>query len=211
RDMGKAMSIVRTLNIWKTSFQLFKDLVSRTPWEMVLRDRGAEQSWKTFKDAFFRAQELSVPRCKKSGKEGKRPAWLSRDLLVKLKGKRELHRQWKQGQISWEEYREAARLCRDEVKRAKAWLELNLARDAKNNKKGFYGYVSQKKKVKESVPPLMSKNGNLVSTDEETEVLNKLIASVFTGKLSPCPSPVDGLQDGVQRGKAIPTVMEEEV
>jgi len=46
-----------------------------------------------FKDAFRRAQELSVPRCNKSGKEGKRPAWLSQDLLVKLKGKRELCRQ----------------------------------------------------------------------------------------------------------------------
>jgi len=48
-------------------------------------------------------QELSVPRCKQSGMEGKRQAWLCQDLLVKLKGKRKLHRQWKQGQLSWEE------------------------------------------------------------------------------------------------------------
>jgi len=120
---------------------------------MVLRDRGAEQSWQIFKDTFHRVQELSVPRCKKSGKEGKRPAWLSQDLLIKLKGKRELHRQWKQGQVSWEEYRDAARLCRDEVRRPKAQLELNLARATKNNKKGFYRYFSKKRKVKESVPP----------------------------------------------------------
>jgi len=65
----------------------------------------------------------------------------------------ELHRQWMQGQVCWEEYRNAARLCRDEVRRAKVQLELNLARDAKNNKKGFYRYVNQKRKVKESVPP----------------------------------------------------------
>jgi len=77
RDMGKARSIVRTLNFIKANFQLFKELVSRTPWEMVLSDRGAEQSWQIFKDAFHKVQELSVPRCKKSGKEGKRPAWLS--------------------------------------------------------------------------------------------------------------------------------------
>jgi len=96
RDMGKETSIVRTLNFRKASFQLFKELVSRTPWYMVLRDREAEQSYQIFKDTFHRAQDLSVPMCKKSGKEGKRPAWQSRDLLVKLKGKRELHRQWKQ-------------------------------------------------------------------------------------------------------------------
>jgi len=74
-------------------------------------------------------------------------------VLVKLKGKRELHRQWKQGQVSWEEYRDAAQLCRDEVRRAKVWLELNLARDVKKNKNGFYRSVSWKRKVKESVPP----------------------------------------------------------
>ena len=44
-------------------------------------------------------------------------------------------------------------MCRDEVRRAKVRLELNLARDAKNNKEGFYRYVNQKRKVKESVPP----------------------------------------------------------
>jgi len=36
-------------------------------------------------------------------------------------------------------------------------------------------------------------------------------ASVFTGNLSPHPSQVDGLQDGVQRGKDLPTVMEDQV
>ncbi|KAK4829240.1 hypothetical protein QYF61_002505 [Mycteria americana] len=70
--------------------------------------------------------ELSTPMCKESGKEGKRPAWLSKDLLVKLKGKKEMHRQWKQGQISWEEYRDLARLCRDGLRKAKGQMELNL-------------------------------------------------------------------------------------
>jgi len=88
---------------------------------------------------------------------------------------------------------------------------MNLAKDAKDNKKGFYRYVSQKKKVKESVPALMNKNDNLVSTDEEkAEVLNKFFASVFTGNLSPRPSPV-GLQGEVQRGKSLPTVTEDQV
>jgi len=120
---------------------------------MVLRDRGAEQSWHVFKDAFRRAQELSIPRCKNSGREGKKPALRSQDLLVTLKGKRELHKQWKQGLASWEEYRDAASLCRNEVKNVKEQLELNLARNAKNNKEGFYKYVNQKRKVNKTLPP----------------------------------------------------------
>jgi len=54
--------------------------------------------------------------------------------------------------VCWEGYRDASRLHRDEVKRATAQLELNLTRDDKNNKKSFYRYVSQKRKIKESVP-----------------------------------------------------------
>jgi len=96
-------------------------------------------------------QELSVPRCKKSDKEVKRPAWLSQDLLVKLKAKRELHRQWKHRQLSWEEYMDAASSYRDVIRKDKARMEQNFARDTKH-KKGFYRYENQKKKVKNTYP-----------------------------------------------------------
>ena len=78
-------SIFSTLNCRRANFQLFKEIVRRTPWETVLRDRGTEQSWQLFKDVFHRAQELSIPKCKKSGSEGKRPAWLRQETLVKLR------------------------------------------------------------------------------------------------------------------------------
>ncbi|KFW06482.1 hypothetical protein N327_08664, partial [Fulmarus glacialis] len=163
-------------------------------------------------EAFHRAQELSIPRCKKSGKEGKRPPRLSQDLLVKLKGKKEVHRQWKQGQVSWEEYRDAAQLCRDQIRKAKVRMELNLARDTKNNKKGFYRYVSQKRKVKERVLPLMCETGKLVTMyEEKAEVLNNFFASVFTGNLSSHTSRADGPQGRDWGSKVPPTVREDQV
>jgi len=58
----------------------------------------------------------------------------------------------------------------------------------------------------------MNKNDYLVSTDEEKAgVLNKFFASVFTGSPSNHPSTVDELQDGDQRGKAPPTVTEDQL
>ena len=74
------------------------------------------------------------------------------------------------------------------------------------------GYVSQKKKVKESVPLQMNKNGNLVSTDEEkVEALNKIFASVFTGNLYSHTSPVDELQDGGRGTKVSPSIRENQI
>ncbi|KFQ02734.1 hypothetical protein N329_11861, partial [Haliaeetus albicilla] len=211
RDMGQAKSKVRTLNFRKAKFQLFKDLVSRMPWESASGTREQNRAGRSL-SILHRVQELSIPRCKKSEKQDKRPAWLSQDLLVKLKGKKEMHRQWRQGQVSWEEYKDDAQLCRDGVRKTKAWMELNLARDAKNNKKGFYSYVSQKRKVKESIPALMSKTGKLVTMDKEkAEVLHNFFTSVFTGHLSSHTSQMDGPQDREWGSKAPLTVREDQV
>ena len=65
--------------------------------------------------------------------------------LLKLDSKKQMHKQWKQGQVTWEKYRDAARLCGDGIQKAKAQLELDLARGSKKNKKGFYRYINQKR------------------------------------------------------------------
>lgn len=53
------------------------------------------------------------------------------------------------------------------------WMELNLARDARSNKKGLYSYVSQKRKDKESFTPSMNMSGKLVRMDYA--ILNNLL------------------------------------
>ena len=65
-----------------------------------------------------------------------------------------MYRKWKQGCVAWEEYRAVVCVCRDMIRKAKVQMELNLARDVKDNKKEFYRYRSRRKKAKESVPPL---------------------------------------------------------
>lgn len=56
RNVGLPKSRIRTVN-----FRLLKELLDEIPWETVFRDRGTEQSWQGFKDAFESASALCLP------------------------------------------------------------------------------------------------------------------------------------------------------
>jgi len=88
-------------------------------------------------------------------------------LLVKLSERKEKYRQWKQGDMSWEKYRDAVWTYREWIRKAKMQMELNLARDVKNNSKSFFRYIDQKRQAMESEPPLKNEKGELASTNME--------------------------------------------
>ena len=79
-------------------------------------------------------------------RQSKRPPWLNCKFLSLLKTKREAYQRWESGQIPAEDYKGIARPCRDTIRKAKAQLELKLARDIKKYKKGFFGCVNNKQK-----------------------------------------------------------------
>ncbi|GAB0207763.1 hypothetical protein GRJ2_003242000 [Grus japonensis] len=161
-------------------------LVGRIPWVRALEGKGVQESWSVFKHHFLRAQDQCIPKSRKSSKGGRRPAWMSKELLEKLKGKKEVYRMWKKGLATWEEYRDVVRECRGATRKAKAHLELNLAGEVKDNKKGFFKYISSKRTTRENVGPLLNEVGALVMEDtEKAELLHALFASVFTAKADP--------------------------
>ncbi|GAB0210106.1 mitochondrial enolase superfamily member 1 [Grus japonensis] len=126
--------------------------------------------------------------------------------------KKEAYRGWKQGQVAWEEYRETVRAARDQVRKVKALIELNLARDTKGNKKSFYRYVSDKRRTMENVGPLRNETGDLVTQDmEKAEVLNDFFASVFTGKCLSHTAQVTEGKGGDWENEELPTVGEDQV
>jgi len=74
-------------------------------------------------------------------------------------------------------------LCREEIRKAKAQLELRLATVLRDNKKYVYKYINNKKRAKESLHPLLDARGNIANKDEEkAEVLNAYFASVFNSQ-----------------------------
>lgn len=55
---------------------------------------------------------------------------MSKEMMRKLKQKKELYRMWKKGQATWKEYRSVLRICR----KAKACLVFNLSRGVMDKK-----------------------------------------------------------------------------
>lgn len=73
-------------------------------------------------------------------------------------------------------------MSRDEVKNAKAQMEINLARHVKYKKRSFY-YIGNKRRTRENAGPLLNETGDLATqVMENTAVLNATIASAFTSK-----------------------------
>ncbi|PKU40509.1 hypothetical protein llap_9185 [Limosa lapponica baueri] len=123
------------------------------------------------------------PARKKSGKKARTPAQMNKELLDKLKRKKEVYRGWKQGRVDWMEYRETVRAAENQIRQVKAQTELKLDRNIKDNKKNFYQFVRDK--TREDMGPLWKETGDLVTQDmEKAEVVNDFFASVFTGKSS---------------------------
>ncbi|KAJ7425369.1 rna-directed dna polymerase from mobile element jockey-like [Pitangus sulphuratus] len=84
------------------------------------------------------------------------------------------------------------RVGRNETKKAKTHLELNLSKDVKDNKKGVLEYINNKRKTKDNTSLLLNE-GSLVTEDaEKAELLCTFFAFVFTGKTSPQGSLTDG-------------------
>ena len=78
------------------------DLLGEIPW-----GRGAQESWLILSDSLRKA--LSFPMCRSLSRKGRRPAWMNKTLLmIELNRKNEVHRGWRQGQATHEEYRDVA-------------------------------------------------------------------------------------------------------
>ena len=137
---------------------------------------------------------------------------MNKEVLANLEFKRKVYGMWKEGLATWEEYRNVVGACRDATRKAKAQLELSLAKDVKGNKKVFFKYVSSKRKTGENVGLLLNEVGALVTEiTEKVELLDATFASVFTAKACPQASQSLEVREKAWRKENLPWVEEDQV
>jgi len=135
---------------------------------------------------------------------------VEQELLEEIRWKRKVHGMWKEGQATWEEYRNVVRACRDATRKAKAHLELKLARDVKDKEKDFFKYISSKRKTRDNVGPLLNEVGVLVMEDaEKAELLNAFFASDFSAKAGPQESQALEVREEAYKEDDFPLVEED--
>jgi len=135
---------------------------------------------------------------------------MSKELLVELRWKRRVYGMWREGQATWEEYRNVVKACRDATRKAKLHLEFNWARDVKDNKKSFFKYISSSQKTRDNVGPLLNEVGSLVMEDTlKAVLLNAFFASAFIAKASSQESQALEVREKAHRKDDLPLVEED--
>lgn len=88
RAVRKMHSKLTILDLRKADYGLFRDLLGGVLWNKTLEGRGVQGSWLIFKDHLLQTQRQFISTKRKSDKNARRPAWMKKKLLVKLKHKK---------------------------------------------------------------------------------------------------------------------------
>lgn len=104
-------------------------------------------------------------------KNSRIPVLMNKEFLAKHKHKKEVHRVWKQGAVTWEEYRNIVWDSRDELGKLKPeWNSLYSS--VKNNKRGFCRCTCDKRRIRENMDPLLHEMRNLVTENMKKACVN---------------------------------------
>jgi len=138
-------SKLATLDFPSANFSLFRELLDRVTCDKVLEGKGGQENWSVLKDCLLQAQEHRIPRKRKAGNNARSFLCMNTVFLGLLRCKNKVYREWKQELVTWVNYKEVVQAAKDQVRKAKTQIELNLARDIKGNKKKFYGGIGDKR------------------------------------------------------------------
>jgi len=109
-DRRKSASESLALDMRSSDFGLHRDPLGSFSGKLLL------QEWVSlFQYHHLSARAQEIPKCQKPCRWDKRPAWLSRDLILNFRWKKKLYDCWKQDWVTWEIYRGAVCWCQEKI------------------------------------------------------------------------------------------------
>ncbi|MDJ0596593.1 MAG: reverse transcriptase family protein [Pleurocapsa sp. MO_226.B13] len=172
-------------NFRRANFDGLREHLRMTDWEHNLgaseenNNLGVNDRYNKFTDTLLTAQKRYIPNKQyRSGKND--PRWMNDTIHTLLGRKNRAYKQMKNGDnTQTNAYNHLKREVKKEIRKAKREFEQRVAREAKNNPKGFYQLY--KTKAKEKIGPLKDREGQLVNDNTiMAEMLNTGFVSVFT-------------------------------
>ena len=95
-----------------------------------------------FKKVVLKVQEQAIPLSHKMSRRGRRPAWMNRELFLRLQEKKRIYLLWKKGRATQKEYIEVVKTYREKIRKAKAQLEVNLDAGVKKKTRNSFINIS---------------------------------------------------------------------
>lgn len=157
---------------------IFQHQLGRIPWDMALERRRVQELDDFSRITFSKLKTSQSPHAENEAK--------ARGASDKTQTQKGSTSELEAGTSELGRTQRCCLRCKNGVKKAKAHLELNLARDVKGSMKGFYMFISsrrQGKKWGKFSPMLNGADRTSVAKDtEEAEILNSFPTSAFSGK-----------------------------
>ena len=171
----------------KGNYGDMRRILGEVNWSNCLINGTVDEMWGRISEHLENAVEMCVPLKRIVNKEDlllrRRPVWMNDELLGHTREKKKLFEKYKvtKEEIHRQEYVEKRNVVKRELRKAIKEYEMDIARKAKRDPKGFYKFVNSKMKTKSRVADLLYENEVKTSTEKDkSEVLNKFFSSVFT-------------------------------
>jgi len=154
-----------------------------TPWETLMANKNANESWLILKDKITELYKKYIPIKENTKKFNNRPQWMSKKTEFAINKKKKAWKKYKSNpsNYSLNKFRKARNECNTIIKESKISFERKLVNEFKHSPKAFWSYVKSQKSTNQSIPDLFKPDGTLTQSEEEkADVLNKFFVSVFT-------------------------------
>ena len=169
-------------NYKKADLVLLNETLSHIPWNIIEQCDTIEESWMLFKDLFFGAVDIAVPRLKWRRKKLKH--WFSYDTVHLIRQKRRLYCKIKSmsspSQYLLSKYKRVSNQVRNNTRMDTKQFTESLCKNYSKDTRKFWNWVNSSKGHHNPIPAITDHDTTITDDTKKAEVFNKYFYSVFT-------------------------------